>query len=307
MKYFLGLLLGFLSWNIFGQQIPQYSQWTNHQFAINPAHAGIKQCIDVHTLFRAQWVGINGAPRSGFVTASIPIHTQRKKFLSARHGLGARFEFDRIGQFETNRFNFAYAGHFNFTEKTRLSLGIYAGLVQFGYNHASSITITPDPVVMHEANFVRPDAHFGAWWNSENYYIGFMANQLIISKWEVGLQSRYRFHFALNGGYRFIINDYIGLVTSGMVRIPIIGRVNADILVNVDYKNMFNVGVGIRTQDAVLFTAGFKINQQFSLQYSFDLTISGLSRVSKHTHEIGLSFLTCKPTRTSTSSCPLFE
>lgn len=289
------------------QQLPQYSQWSQHQFAMNPAHAGIKKCIDVHSVYRAQWVGLEGAPRSGFVTASIPLNSKRKKFLSARHGMGAKFEGDRIGQIGTNRFNIAYAGHFNFSEKNRLSLGIYAGVVQFGYDHSTSTTITPDPVVMHEVSIVRPDAHFGAWWNGENYYIGLMVNQLIVSKWELGYDSRFRFHMALNGGYRFILSENIGLVPSAMIRFPFIGPISADINLNLDFRNMLNVGVGFRAQDAVIFMAGFKINQQFSLQYSFDFTISGLNRVSNNTHEIGISFLTCKPPRTSTSSCPLFE
>lgn len=289
------------------QQMPQYSQWSFHQFAMNPAHAGIKKCIDLHSVYRAQWVGLSGAPRSGFVTASIPLNSKRRKFLSARHGMGAKFEGDRIGQFGTNRFNLAYAGHFNFSEKNRLSLGVYAGVVQFGYDHSSSTTVTPDPSVMKEVNILRPDAHFGAWWNGENYYIGFMANQLIVSRWETGYDSQFHPYFAFNGGYRFILNDNFGLVPSAMVRFPVFGPINADINLNLDFKNVFNIGVGFRTQDAVIFMAGFKINQQFSLQYSFDYTISGLNRVSNNTHEIGISFITCKPERTSTSSCPLFE
>lgn len=289
------------------QQTPQYSQWTQHQFAINPAHAGIKKCIDIHTLFRAQWLGLEGAPYSGFVTGSIPLSSKRKKYLSARHGMGVKFEADRIGQLGTNRFNLAYAGHFNFSEYNRLSLGVYAGVVQFGFNHSTATTISPDPAVMREMNILRPDAHFGAWWNGKNYYVGFMANQLIVSKWEIGYSSRFRFNFALNGGYRFILNENIGLLPSAMLRIPVVGPINADLNLNIDFKNTLNIGVGFRTQDAIIFMAGFKINQQFSLQYSFDYTISGLNKVSNNTHEIGISFLTCKPDRSSTSSCPLFE
>lgn len=289
------------------QQIPQYSQWWAHQFAMNPAHAGIKKCIDIHSVYRTQWVGLNGAPRSGFVTASIPINTKRKKYLSARYGIGGRFETDKIGQFNTNRFNLAYAAHFNFNEYNRLSLGIYAGMVQFGYDHSSSVVINPDPVVMQEMNILRPDAHFGAWWNGKHYYIGLMLNQLIVSKWEVGYESNFSFHAALNGGYRFILGDNIGLVPAAMIRIPFAGPISADINVNVDYKNIFNIGIGYRMQDAVILTAGFKIKQQFSLIYSFDFTVSTLNRVSNNTHEIGISFITCKPQNTSTSKCPLFE
>ena len=118
MRSILFLFLN-LSCFTFGQQIPQYTQWSAHQFALNPAHAGIKPCIDIHSLYRMQWVGFDGAPKSGFFTASFPLHSKRKQYLSARHGTGIRFESDRIGQFNVNRFNFAYAGHFNFSKENR--------------------------------------------------------------------------------------------------------------------------------------------------------------------------------------------
>ena len=150
----------------FAQQIAQYSQWSSHQFALNPAHAGIKSCIDFHTLYRTQWVGFGGAPRSGMFTLSAPLNAKRKQYFSARQGIGMRFESDRIGQFNTNRLNAAYAAHFNFTRDTRLSLGLYGGVIQLGYDPSSSTTIDPDPTVLKEASFMVPDATFGAWWKS---------------------------------------------------------------------------------------------------------------------------------------------
>src|SRR5690606_18684603 len=123
MRKFL-ILFAFVLVSIVGltQQIPQYSQWSLHQFAGNPAHAGIKPCIDVHALYRLQWVGFEGAPRSGFFTMAVPLSAKRRKYLSARHGTGFKFETDQIGQFNVNRFNLAYAAHFNFTTDNRLSL-----------------------------------------------------------------------------------------------------------------------------------------------------------------------------------------
>lgn len=306
LKYgWLLLLFGVSS--LWAQQIPQYSQWASHQFAINPAHAGIKKCIDLQTLYRAQWIGLDGAPQSGFVTASLPLSSKRRRYLSARHGMGVKFENDRIGQIGTNRFNLAYAGHFNFSKDTRLSLGVYAGVVQFGFDHATATTVDPDPAVMHEASFVRPDAHFGAWWNGENYYVGLMLNQLIPASWELGNASRYRFHTKLNAGYRFVFNEKTALVPAAMMRIPFAGPVSLDLNLNLDLNNKFNVGLGFRGGDALIFMAGFKIREQFSVQYSFDYTVSDLQRVSNNTHEISIGFLTCKPERRGTSNCPLFE
>lgn len=293
---------------ILSQQIPQYTQWASHQFALNPAHAGIKSCIDIHSLYRIQWVGFEGAPKSGFLTLAVPIKTKPKQFFSPRHGMGLRFETDQIGQFNTNRINLAYAAHFNFTRETRLSLGIYAGIIQMGYDPSNTVTIQSDPSVTQEASFISPDASFGAWWNGENYYFGLVLQNLIRSKWvDLGNDSRYRFHTSLNAGYRLKLSDNISLFPAALVKIPPRGPVAIDLLANVDFSNKFSFGLGYRNTDALLFFAGFKINQRFSVQYSFDLTLSPLRSFSSNTHELSISFAACKPENTNTSRCPLFE
>lgn len=291
----------------FSQQLPQYSQWSQHQFAHNAAHAGIKPCLEVHSLYRMQWVGFDGAPKSGFLTLSAPIPTKRKEYLSARQGIGLRFESDRIGQFNTNRVNLAYAAHFNFTRDTRLSLGLFGGMIQTGFDPSSANTLVPDPQVLRESSFIAPDASFGAWWNGENYYFGLMLNQLIPWKWDApGIDSRYRFHSALNMGYRMKINDMLTFLPGAMVRIPPRGPLSVDIQAMADYNNKVIGGLGFRNTDGLLFFAGFKFNSRFSIHYSFDLTLSEIRKASSNTHEFSLVFNTCKPVNTSTSSCPLF-
>ncbi|MCE2681433.1 MAG: PorP/SprF family type IX secretion system membrane protein [Flavobacteriia bacterium] len=296
------------SGKIFAQQIAQYSQWSSHQFALNPAHAGIKSCIDVHTLYRTQWVGFGGAPRSGMFTLSAPLNAKRKQYFSARQGIGMRFESDRIGQFNTNRLNAAYAAHFNFTRDTRLSLGLYGGVIQLGYDPSSSTTIDPDPTVLKEASFVVPDASFGAWWNGQNYYAGLVLDHLIASRWKnIGTSSKFHFHALLNAGYRFQFTDKFTLIPAVLIKIPSRGPVALDLQMMADLNNQFNFGLGFRNQDCLVFFAGFKINQRLSIQYSFDATVSALRKASSNTHEISLSYNSCRKERSSTSACPLFE
>ena len=296
------------SGKIFAQQIAQYSQWSSHQFALNPAHAGIKSCIDVHTLYRTQWVGFGGAPRSGMFTLSAPLNAKRKQYFSARQGIGMRFESDRIGQFNTNRLNAAYAAHFNFTRDTRLSLGLYGGVIQLGYDPSSSTTIDPDPTVLKEASFVVPDASFGAWWNGQNYYAGLVLDHLIASRWKnIGTSSKFHFHALLNAGYRFQFTDKFTLIPAVLIKIPSRGPVALDLQMMADLNNQFNFGLGFRNQDCLIFFAGFKINQRLSIQYSFDATVSALRKASSNTHEISLSYNSCRKERSSTSACPLFE
>jgi type IX secretion system PorP/SprF family membrane protein len=303
-------LFGFLilSGSFWSQQLTQYSQWAFHQFTLNPAHAGIKPCLDMHSIYRSQWVGFEGAPKSGVFTVSAPLRAKRKQFLSARHGAGMRFENDRIGQFGTNRLNFAYAGHFNFSVDSRLSLGLYGGVVQMSFNPIGAITNQPDPQIFREANFIVPDASFGAWWNGKDYYTGLIVQNMIPYRWNgLGTNSYFRRHLMVNGGCRLRINDAISVLPSVLIKIPPQAPWSLDLQTNVNIRNTFDIGMGYRNTDAVIFIAGYKVNQKLSIIYSFDLTTSALKNYSSNTHELSLSFNTCRQEKTTTVSCPLFE
>lgn len=300
-------LFGSLSF-VRAQQLTEYSQWYLHQFAINPAHAGIKQCIDVHTLYRMQWLGFDGAPRSGFLTMSIPLQNQRRRLYGARHGTGFKFETDQFGAFSVTRLNLAYAAHFNFTQDNRLSLGVYGGVVQTGYDPDKVTTHDPDPAVLQQANFLSPDASFGAWYNSANYYFGLSIRNLIPSKWEdIGTQSKYRFHASLTGGYRWKINDNFTLLPGFNLRIPPRSPASLDINLHADYRTLFGFGLGFRAGDAINATLSLKLGDQFSVNYTFDYTLSRIQSVAKNTHELSLRFTTCREDRRNANSCPLFE
>jgi len=304
------LLLSFLvlSYQSWSQQLSQYSQWYLHQFAINPAHAGIKQCIDVHTLYRTQWLGFEGSPQSGFLSMSIPLQARRRRIFGARHGTGFKFETDQFGPFSMSRLNLAYAAHFNFTQDNRLSLGVYGGVVQTGYDPSELTTHDPDPTVLQQSNNISPDASFGAWWNATNYYAGLIFRNLIPSRWEdVGTDSRHRFHASLNAGYRWAFKENWTLLPGFNLRIPPRSPASLDLNVYTDYNNVFGFGLGFRVGDAINATAVFKIKEQFAIAYTFDYSVTRIQSVANNTHEISLRFTTCKPERTGTASCPLFE
>lgn len=288
------------------QQSIQYSQWSTHQFAFNPAHAGIKECVDIQTLARYQWVGVPGAPKSGFFTLSCPLQAKRTDYLFGRHGIGVKVEYDKIGQFTMNKFNLAYAGHFNFSRDTRLSLGLSLGMMHFGYDPFSVKTIDLDPSVYSEASLVKPDATFGAWWNGANYYFGFALQNLFRPKWDgIGLESRFRLEPMINAGYRLKLdNDYN--VNSGILfKIPKSGQPSVDVNAILDYKNICGIGIGYRFTEAVLGFAYIKFNQQLSIQYSMDYVVSPLGRTMSH--EVSINFATCKPVITSSIKTALFD
>jgi type IX secretion system PorP/SprF family membrane protein len=50
------------------QQLPQITQYTNNNYAINPAVAGMYDYYQVNTTIRNQWVGMNEGPRTSVIS-----------------------------------------------------------------------------------------------------------------------------------------------------------------------------------------------------------------------------------------------
>ncbi|MBP6091171.1 MAG: type IX secretion system membrane protein PorP/SprF [Crocinitomicaceae bacterium] len=307
MKQLLVVVFIVFSCSLFSQQMPQYSQWSTNHFALNPAHAGIKSCLEVHSLVRLQWIGFDGAPKSGFFNLSLPLPAKRQHFLSARQGFGIRFEADQIGPYFTNRYGVSYAGHFNFSQNTRLSLGVNAGIIQMGYDPSKSITIAPDPTISKELSLTLPDASFGAWWNGENYYIGLVLNNLLRSRWtDFGTDARFRFHTLLYAGTRLKVSDKITLLPAALLKIPPAGPVAIDIQGMFDFQKRLSLGLGWRNTDALILFAGIKLNPRFTVNYSADIVLSAINNQARSSHEISLVFTGCVTENTGTLKCPLF-
>jgi type IX secretion system PorP/SprF family membrane protein len=167
--------------------------------------------------------------------------------------------------------------------------------------------LVSDPLINESNSFIAPDATVGFWWNGKNYYAGLVLSQLTRSRWQgISGDSRFNFHTILNGGYRWEIQEGVTLLPSAILRIPPKGPVSADLNVLVDLRNQFGVGLGYRNTDAVMAFLNLKLKEQFSIGYSFEYVISSLGRNQYFTHELSLSFSSCKTENTNKTSCPLF-
>ena len=289
------------------QQSPQYSQWFWHLQALNPAFTGLKSCLEIKTLYRNQWTGLPGSPNSGFLTYSLPIYTKQKKLLSPRQGIGFKFEADKIGAFTMNRFLVSYAGHFNFTPETRLSVGISAGAKQWIFDRDKMTTLEVDPALPESASFIGPDASLGVWWNGKNYFLSLSFSELIRNKWtNISTNSAFGIHSYFCTGTRFIVNEAVTFLPYALLRFPPKGPVSLDLNAVFSYRNKIDFGLGWRSIDAVNFLFQYKFSEKFALAYSMDYITSKLSAGSHFSHEFSISYGTCKSINTNKTVCPLF-
>ena len=90
IKYLLVLLVIFLTSKLQAQQDPQFTHYMYNMSVMNPAYATDNpDVINLGGLYRAQWVGIKGAPTTQTFFAHKP--------LSKRVEVGISFVHDEIG------------------------------------------------------------------------------------------------------------------------------------------------------------------------------------------------------------------
>lgn len=308
MKKIVFLFLGlWIFQSAYGQQIPQYTQWYWNQFELNPAHAGIKNCFEMRAQYRLQYLGVDGWPRHGNFTLTMPIKQKRIDFLTPRHGIGLKILTEKTGIFLVNRLNLSYAAHINFNQDNRLSIGIDAGVKQLSVDMAKVSTEEFDPTLHQYVSNWTPDANIGFWWNAKNYYVGLVFKELIGMKWrKIGLQSKYQLHTFVNAGYRITNKKGFSFMPSALIKLPIQGKLSADLVLIFDHNNQFSYSVGYRANEAVMFGINFKIKEMVAIGYSFDYNFKPLGGGLNSSHEISIAFSGCRSYVKTRTGCDLF-
>ena len=68
------LIVGYC-WDAQAQQDPMYTQYMFNQMVLNPAYTGSKDRFTTMLLYRTQWVGFEGAPKTTTFSAHAPFFT----------------------------------------------------------------------------------------------------------------------------------------------------------------------------------------------------------------------------------------
>ena len=121
MRYSL-IILVFLTMTIksVGQQRPVQSLYMFDPILINPAYAGTQVQLSTTSIYRNQWVNLDGAPKT--LTASV-----HSGFLKAKMGLGIIFANDQIGIHNDASFYGIYSYKIKLTPTSVISFGLQGG------------------------------------------------------------------------------------------------------------------------------------------------------------------------------------
>jgi type IX secretion system PorP/SprF family membrane protein len=275
------------------QQDPQFSLNRFNQLTVNPGFAGSSGLINLSALNRYQWVGFPGAPVTTVFNTDGSFH-----LIGNNDGIGLSVVSDVIG-FEKN-----ISVGLNYSWRTKvgdgkLGSGISVGLMNKNINpdmtgiEGSDLINLSDPALPQgKASGVLADFGLGFYYQHKNYELALSArhlNQPVLSFDESGRYSLRR-HYYMSGNYTLqMANERFEAVPSFFFKTDATTW-QADINMIVQYDKRLWGGAGYRIGDAIIIMAGAELWNGVKFGYSYDMSISALSRYNAGSHEFFIAY-----------------
>ncbi len=308
------------------QQRPHYTQYVLNNFILNPAVAGIENYTDIKISHRHQWVGLQDAPVTTYVTIHGPLSKSdyerttatgyqstnenprgkaywRDYVVAEPHsGIGFTMLNDRTGPINRFAANVSYAYHQGITERMSIAGGVSAGVQNVSLNTSKLFfgTQSPvDPAVAGSGNLKRfsPDLNAGLYLYGADFFAGLSAQQIIPSKLKfsgdtvVLAGGKLVPHLFLTAGYKFFVSEDVTFLPSVLARYVSPVPTGFDINAKFQYRDLMWLGGSYRHKDGFAAMLGLNLSNTFNIGYSYDITTSKLNTVSRGTHEILVGFL----------------
>jgi len=271
---------------------PMFTQYMFNETFINPAYAGSHDNLAAALLYRNQWTGIDGAPKTQTFSMHGPVDKNKI-------GLGGSILNESIGV--THQFavyaDFAYR---ILMPASTLAFGVQGGFVNDEEKFTDVRTITPgdNQFSADVKKYFLPNAGFGIYYYKEKFYTGLSIPRLLENKIDPSNPSAVaknfgnlqRWHYYFASGYVFDLNDDLKLKPSIMVKTVQHAPLELDGDLNLLIHDFLWIGGAYRTGDAVAGLIGIQLSKQLRIGYSYDYTLSDLQKFNSGSHEFTLNY-----------------
>lgn len=309
---------------LFAQQRPHYTQYILNNYIVNPAISGIENYVDLKLSARNQWVGLDGAPRTFYLTVHGPLgktdhrsnatsfnmkgenprgreYWTQYQAAAPHHGIGLTMVNYSTGYINRTTAFATYAYHLGLSATTSLAAGFGAGFSSFNVDRTKILLATAfDPaigVAVGQLTQMKPEVNAGLWLYGTSFFAGLSAQQIMPVNTPLVNDAAYRStqvpHVFATAGYRFLLTDDISGIPSVMTRYVASLPLSIDVNFKAQYLDLLWVGAGYRKGEGFSGLFGLNISQRLNISYSYDVNKSPylLSTVQRGTHEMVIGFL----------------
>lgn len=288
MKNIFTIVVLFCGLSLNAQFNPILDQYMFNGIAQNPAVTGATNAFSIVGSYRAQWVGIEGAPRTQTIIAHAPL---KKTKLS----IGLQVFADQIGVTRNTGIFGSFAYKLKF-KKSDLRFGINTGISMINNNYSQLDVLNQnDNLLINDApRGFLPNTSFGAYWHSQNYFVGFSIPFMLTHSYNGAryiVKNEFKnYNFNFNAGTRIKINNEIDFKPSFLIKYRIDHKPQFDLNLMAEFKDKMEAGLSYRTQESIMVLFKYNLTKQFSFMYSFGIPVSQLGIYTYGSHELSLKY-----------------
>ena len=297
MKYsyytiILLILLGIFSAN--AQQDPQYTQYMYNTQVVNPAYAGSRDVLSFGLLYRTQWVGFDGAPKTVTFTGDTPIGSLDNM------GLGLSIVRDEIGPVIESNINIDYSYTINTSDNAKLSFGIKGGLGLLDVDFTKlNIYDGGDVFAGNIDNKLQPQIGAGVYYNTEKFYAGLSVPNFLTTKHfdassitnpNVETLAAERLHYFLITGYVFDLSDNLKFKPATLAKVVSGSPLQVDVSANFLLYEKVTLGVSYRWSASLSALVGFQATDQIFIGFAYDYQSTDIEDYSDGSYEFMIRF-----------------
>jgi len=286
------LLLFALSLNFAkAQSDPHYSHFMYNQLAINPAYAGSKGALHLMGLYRYQWHGVSGAPRTANLHAHVP-------FVKLNSGFGLSITNDQIGIANSTFVDGSYAYRMKLSDKRTFSIGLRGRIenTRQDWTQSSAIDLDDEELPLEGTRKTSPNFGIGVYFQDENYYVGLSVPTLLKTTLYDdlaigGTSLRDIRNYYLIGGLLTRISRDVKFRPSAMLSYTPNSPIDLNLNASFIFMDTFWAGLSYRLGDSVDLVAGFQFNKMIKASLAVDFTTSSFRTKSVGSAELMVEYL----------------
>lgn len=274
---------------VFGQHDAQFSMFYFNKLNYNPAYAGSKEVLTTSSIYRHQWAGIEGAPRTLIASAHAPI-------MKKRGGVGVSLIADRIGDVNTTMLDISYAYRLRLSATGTLSFGLKGRIENSKTDlfQAKVLDEGDELLPSNSISTITPNFGFGMYYSNHKFYAGISIPSLLKNALYADGQP--------NGPYRaqrstyFTVGSIHQLAANIHFKPSVLLTYNPaapfelDVNMSFLFMDALWLGATYRLGDSVNGVVQYQFNDQIKAGLAVDMTLTELQQYTSGGFEMMMEY-----------------
>ena len=291
------LIVLLLHTDLRAQQDAQYTQYMYNTMSVNPAYAGSRGQLSMSALYRAQWIGLDGAPS----TATINLHSPIR---NSRLGYGLSIVHDEIGDgvIQETYIDGIISYSIETSRTAKMSFGLTVGGNLLNLDFAGLNNFDQEPIAGDNIeNKFSPNFGLGFYYHSDRFYAGLSAPKLLESDHfdnsqrdanQVQFLSTERMNLYFITGYVMDLSGDMLFKPALLTKVVRGAPIQIDFSASFLYNEKFSFGAAYRWDAAISALVGFQMTDQLMIGIAYDkeTTELGSTRFNDGSFEIFIRY-----------------